>query len=93
MRKVQLRVIGSGDTVATFDLAIVKEDGTEYEAGPDDSYERFVVANALMRVYIRAGKKLAEEDVTFIMQWIYRCYVPEVLLPELLTPAAKVLVN
>ena len=72
MRRMQLRVIGSNDTVATFDLVIVKEDGTEYEAGPDDHYEPFLLGDAVMRVYIRNGKKVAKEDIAFIVQWIYR---------------------
>ena len=87
MRRIRLMVMRSDETVAKFDLAIEQEDGSEYKAGPDDLVELFLQEDAVMRLYIRDGKSMAEEDVATVMRWIHYRYVREMQLLEELLPA------
>lgn len=76
-------LVSSDKTVTKkYDLAIEKEDGSEWKDGPNDHLELFLQGDAVMRLYVRDGKLMADEDIADVIEWIYRRYVPEVLLLE-----------
>jgi hypothetical protein len=82
MKRIRLALKERDGAVTTFDLAIVREDGSVYEAGPDDHYELFLQGDAVMRLYIRDGKKLSVADFATVMTWLYCRYLPEVEMIE-----------
>lgn len=86
-------VMRSDETVAKFDLAIEKDDGSEYKAGPEDLVELFLQGDALMRLYVRDGKSMAEEDVATVRRWVHCRYVREIQLIEQMLPAEDELVH